>query len=69
MNKFYCQACKLQFEAEGTKKATCPTCKTECDEYRPVSAGKNFDELIESFKKQQGGGCCGGGCCGGGYCG
>lgn len=60
MNKYYCPVCKLQFEADGTKSvANCPTCNQEC------FTSKNFDELVESLKKQQDGGCCGGGsCCG-----
>jgi hypothetical protein len=50
--KFWCASCKKIFEAKGEKKewndpiygpcmkfiATCPTCKTECGEYRDPNA-------------------------------
>lgn len=82
MNKFYCSGCQNIFEAEGRKieytnpvygpcwerKATCPKCGNECDEYRQKSLSKknfNFDSYVNDLKNRGSGGCCsGGGCCG-----
>jgi hypothetical protein len=82
MSKFYCSVCQKSFESQGIKRewkdhiygpckkliATCPTCKTECDEFRQKSSSKkgfDFDSYVSNLRNQGGGRCNpGGGCCG-----
>ena len=79
MNKFFCQSCQLEFEAEGKKLeyqdrlygpcwkrvANCPTCDKECDELKPTSSSKSNEEFDTYVQELQkrNGGCCGGGGC------
>ena len=60
--RFWCVSCKNIFEAVGNKKewndpiygpcmkyiASCPECKSECDEYREPSRQKTSSRMSET---------------------